>query len=159
VRIDRQWLEKHEACVGGKNFFLSEGILTLHKGTLNLIKKGRIDWANWLVTQSMSHIQKVMYAVYAAKQVLCFYEKCYPADRRPRVAIQAAARFAKNPTEKNRRVVDAAADAAYEAADEAADAAYEVANEATNAADAASAATKTKIILYGLRILKEKRTR
>jgi hypothetical protein len=184
VRIDRQWLEKHEACVEGKNFFLSEGILTLHEGTLNLIKKGKLDWANWLVIHAMSHLQKVMYANYAAKQVLYRYERCYPADRRPRAAIQAVERFVKNPTEKNRGVVNAAADAAAEAAadvaDDAATHAADVAYAATHAADVAYAATdaayaayaatdatymagsrvmKIKTILYGLHILKEKRAR
>jgi len=195
MQIDRQWLERQCACPEGKEFFLAEGILLLDAGTRNLIKKEKLEWANWLVTRAMNHTQKVLYGVYAAKQVLRLYENIYPKDHRPRNAIQAALRFVKNPTKENEETAyaayaaanaaanaaayaanaaayaaayaayaaaNAAAYAAYAAANAAANAAYAAANAAANAAYAAyaaayaaNAAMKTKIILYGLRLIKK----
>jgi hypothetical protein len=66
--------------------------------------------------------------------VLKHYEDRYPEDKRPREAIQAALKWAKDPTEANR----AAANAAYVAAAAAAAAAY-AADAAAYAADAANA--------------------
>jgi hypothetical protein len=85
----------------------------------------------------------VRWAVECAKRVLNHYEDRYPDDKRPREAIDAALRWAKNPTETN---ADAAANAAYAAyaaayaADAAANAAYAAANAAyaAYAADAAA---------------------
>ena len=41
-------------------------------------------------------------AIFSAKLVIGIYEKQYPNDDRPRKAIEAAVRYQKNPTEKNR---------------------------------------------------------
>ena len=84
----------------------------------------------------------VAMAVYAAELVLHVYEKRYPHDKRPRNAIDAARRWVKHPTEKNRLAADAAYAAAltavyaaaYAAALTAADAAY-AAHAAADAAD------------------------
>jgi hypothetical protein len=65
-------------------------------------------------------------------------------ENRPLAAIEAAERWAENPTEENRvgarAAAYAAADAAYAADVAAAYAAYAAANAAANAADAANAA-------------------
>ena len=78
----------------------------------------------------------VAMAVYAAESVLHVYEKRYSHDKRPRNAIDAARRWVKHPTEKNRL----AADAAYAAAYAALTAAYAAAHAAHAAAHAAHAA-------------------
>jgi ATP phosphoribosyltransferase regulatory subunit HisZ len=87
-----------------------------------------------LVSQvgTLTQIIAVQWAAECAKRVLRHYEDRYPEDKRPREAIQAALKWAKDPTEANR-------DAAYAAAAyAAASAAY--ATYATNAAYAAYAA-------------------
>jgi hypothetical protein len=74
----------------------------------------------------------VQWAAECAKRVLKHYEDKYPDDKRPREAIDAAIRWAKDPTQANR---DAAAYAAS-----AADAAASAADAAAYAADAYAAA-------------------
>ena len=176
LRID------YHACDSGYQWWLDkdsphDGIPTLKK----LIKEDRNDWANWLIVRLMTHDQKVRYAIYAAEQVLSIYEKKYPADDRPRKAIQAAKNYLKNKSTKNKQAAAAAyaaaaADAAYAAAgayDAAAAAAYTAyaaayaaaaAAAAAGAYDAAAAAAyaaerkkmQIKILDYGIKLLKNK---
>ncbi len=102
-----------------------------------IVKKYRLDWANWLIVRCMTHKQYVLYAIYAAEQVIDIFEKKYPDDKRPREAIEAAKKYIANPTEENRNATDAAAYAA-DAATHAADAAAHAADAAAHAADAAA---------------------
>jgi hypothetical protein len=94
-----------------------------------------------LVSQvgTFTQIVAVQWAAECAKRVLRHYEDRYPEDKRPREAIQAALKWAKDPTEANRNAA-AAADAAYAAyAASAAAAAYAAANAAYAASNAAAA--------------------
>jgi hypothetical protein len=84
----------------------------------------------------LTRVIAVQWAAECAQRVLKHYEDRYPNDKRPREAIDAALRWAKDPSEANR---DAAANAAGNAAAYAADAAH-AAHYAFNAADAAHAA-------------------
>ena len=85
-----------------------------------------------LVSQvgTLTQVIAVQWAAECAKRVLRHYEDHYPEDKRPREAIQAALKWAKDPTEANRA---AAAAAAYAVA-------YAVAYAANAAANAAYAA-------------------
>ena len=117
-------------------------------------------------------------AIYAAEQVLPYFEKRYPDDTRPRDAIRAAKRYIRNRNEVNKEALIKARDAAYaaehaarvaDAADDAAYAAYHAAWVAADAAayaaayaaraadDAAYAATaiRKKINAKLLRLIKE----
>ena len=89
----------------------------------------RGDWLIWLLqnTGQMTKAQAVQIAIDCALHVLPKFEAKYPNDKRPRLAIEAAQGWIKNPT-------TGAAHAAYAAA-HAADAAH-----AAHAADAADAA-------------------
>ena len=92
-----------------------------------------------LVSQvgTLTQIIAVQWAAECAKRVLRHFEDHHPEDKRPRVAIQAALKWAKDPTEANRVAANAAAyTAAYAAY--AADAA-----DAANAAYAAAYAAAT----------------
>jgi len=105
----------------------------------------------WFIANKLKKLDQIRYAIFAAKQVLYIFEKKYPGDTRPRLAIQAAEKYLKNPNKK-------AADAAYAAANAAADAAdvaaYVAAAVAYAAADAANdAKLKLKIINYGIKLL------
>ena len=93
-----------------------------------------------LVSQvgTLTQIIAVQWAAECAKRVLRHYEDRYPEDKRPREAIQAALKWAKDPTEANRA---AAADAAYVVyANNAA--AYAASDAAYAASDAAYAAAE-----------------
>jgi hypothetical protein len=91
-----------------------------------------------LVSQvgTLTQIIAVQWAAECARRVLKHYEDRYPEDKRPREAIQAALKWAKDPTEANRNAAAAAAtDAAYATA-----AATAAATDAAYAAYAAAAA-------------------
>jgi hypothetical protein len=83
----------------------------------------------------------VKLAIFSAGQVLKYFEKYDKKDKRPREAIEAAKKWLRNPTAKNRHAADAAyaaANAAANAADAAAYAAADAAYAAANAADTAA---------------------
>ena len=110
----------------------------------------------------MTKKQYVAYAIFAAEQVIDIYEKQYPIDDRPRMAIEAAKKVLKRDTKKNRAHAAYAAYAAYAACAHAAHAA----NAANAAADAAYAdayaayaayarkKTQEAILNYGLHLIK-----
>jgi hypothetical protein len=134
-KITKEWLQEQRACDAGMKWFLNQQSSRLDIVMMKLLKENRFDWANWTIVRFMSYTQKVVYAAFAAKQALYLFEDKYPSDTRPREAIEAALRFAKHPTAKNRGAIYVAASAA-------------------NAAYAAYAAMKRKIIVYGLGLLK-----
>ena len=59
----------------------------------------------------------VQWSIECAKRTLKHYEARYPTDKRARQAIQAAAKWMKNPTEKNASAASAAYSAAAGAAE------------------------------------------
>ena len=79
-----------------------------------------------------------MYAVFSAEQVIDIYEKKYPDNKKPRLAIEAAKKCIEDPSSKNKNDAYAADAAAY--------------------ADSAAAARKEmqdRIIKYGISLLEE----
>jgi hypothetical protein len=117
-----------------------------------------LDWSNWTIRENtykklIEEGKKPLVVLHVsdlAETRLSEFESRYPNDARPRQAIQAARRWAKEPTEKNRTAAYAAANAAYTAAyaaaaaanaANAAAAAYAAANAAAHAAYAAAYAT------------------
>jgi len=130
-----------------------------------LMADDKFIWVNWLIVRLMTHDQKSKYAIYAAEKVIDISFHKYPDDNRPRNAINAVKKFLKHKTAANKKAAYAAADAAY-AAYAAADAAVYAADAADAAAYAAGAAAdaaaymaarkelQTKIIKYGIRLLK-----
>jgi branched-subunit amino acid aminotransferase/4-amino-4-deoxychorismate lyase len=106
----------------------------------------RSDWLIWLLrkTNAITKPQAVLLACECAEHVLAIYEKKFPADKRPRQAIEAARKWVSDPTEENRSKCRAAY-AAYASASASASAAASAyasaayASAAYAAADAASA--------------------
>jgi hypothetical protein len=89
--------------------------------------KEKLKWVNWGIVRLMNKKQKVQYSIFAAEQVLPIFEKKYPNDKRPRLAIEAAKNYLKIPCKKTKNAAYAAyaiyaADAA--AYDDVADVAY-----------------------------------
>ena len=127
-----------EMCVSGWHLATHEGIAEHARTGAELwIAEGRGEFvaagdkvafsSARLVSQvgTLTQIIAVQWAAECAKRVLRHYEDRYPEDKRPREAIQAALKWAKDPTE---------AESAYDAA------AYAYAAYAAYAADAADAA-------------------
>jgi hypothetical protein len=142
MKITQKFLNKIEPCNEGLKWAIAHNLIGKERVIFlkELIKDDKLDWANWLIVRTMSYKQDVAYAIYAAEQVIAVFEKQYPEDKRPKIAIEAAKECLKNPNKKNK----AAAAAAYVAAADAA-AAYA---DAAAAAYAAAYAAKTANAAY-----------
>ena len=182
MQITLDFLRKKGACSEGIIFFENEFnaetdiISTDITSLVNRIKekKAELLWAAWVLTKALTKRNCVKLAIFSAKEVLPIWKKQYPNDKRPEEAIKAA----ENRKISHANAMNAAAAAAYAAADAAAAAAYAAAyaaaaaaaddtaaaadDTAAAAADAAAAAytydkntTLTKIINYGLTLIKE----
>ena len=146
MKITKRWLKEKCACVDGMAWFLKNyskevTVEELVEKLINTAEKEKLKWGNWLLNKIFNREQKIRYAIFAAEQVLSFYENKYPGDKRPRLAIEAAETVLKEDTKTNRVAADDAADAAYDAAyAAAADDAYPAASAAAATASAAAAA-------------------
>jgi len=145
MKITAKWLKEKDACPKGVTWFTNQKETDSIEVLKALIKEKKLDWANWTIVRLMTYKQYVKYAVFSAEQVLGNFEKIYPGDNRPRLAIEAAKACIKNPSEKNKAACLAANSAAYSAASS-------VARSATRSA--ASSAMKIKILEYGIKILR-----
>ena len=139
MKITKEWLESKNACHSSLTYVCANNYIGLDIVDFleKLIKEKRLSDANWLITKGMNKKQNVLYAIFAAEQVISIYEKKYPKDSRPRKAIEAAKRYIKNPCKKTKAAAYAAYAAATTDAADAADAAY-AADAAANAAYAAA---------------------
>ena len=160
MKITKKWLRETKACAEGVDWFNSQKETDSIKVLKKLIKKDKLDWANWTICRVFNRKQRIQYAVFAAEQVFHLWK-----DKHPKEAA-VWRKWVDNGCAKD----DAASayDAAYAAADDAAyaaayDAAYAAAYAASAAyaaayaASAASAAKKQlklKILNYGLNLLK-----
>ena len=99
MKITKEWLLQHKACCSKEDMNRAEkelkGDITLICNTL--LKESRFSDANWVIIQAMTKKQGIEYAIFAAKQVLDIFEKEYPEDKRPRLAIESVERYLKNP--------------------------------------------------------------
>ena len=101
-------------------------------------EKDKEVWSEMRVVKLWKWQKKdsVALAIYSAELVIDNFEKVYPDDKRPREAIEAAKRYLKDPSEKNRSAAESAESAAWSAAS----AAWSAASAASAAASAAESA-------------------
>lgn len=130
MKITTKWLDKWNACEGGREYFAKAKISDPLKLAARLILDDQLEWCNWMLARILNRENKIRYACFAARQVLDIFEKGYPKDKRPRLAIEAAEKWIKDNSE-------AASVAASEASE-------------------ASRAMKTKILNYGIKLFKGK---
>jgi len=186
MEITKEFLQSKNACSPSYKWVVENNLIGLEHPEFiaKLMENNRFSDANWLITKLFDKMQSVKYAVFAAEQVLNIYEKKYPKDDRPGLAIETAKKYLENPNAKTAYAARAyaeataaaayvayaaAADATYAAADATAAAAYAAAaaDDAAYAADAAAYAAragaavgaaagdiKTSIINFGLELLK-----
>jgi hypothetical protein len=165
MKITREFLKEKHACEDGFDWWVEncEGLSNTEQ--IEKLAKHRNDWANWLLTRVLPYKQRVMYAVFAAEQVIDIFEKKHPNNKAPRLAIEAAKKCIDDPSEKNKKAAAAYADAA-DAAAYAAYAAYAAADAAAAYAAAAYAAAayaaayekkemQYKILNYGISLLED----
>ena len=158
TKVTKQHLKKHGACSDGYKYWIKVDKPDLGEFIRHCIKDkdnketedNPLNYANWLIVRCMSREQYIQYSIYAAKQCLSEFERHFPDDKRPREAIEAAAKALKCNMAENR---SAAASAAWSAARSAARSAAESSESA--ARSAAESAMQIKILRYGMRIMKQ----
>ena len=89
----------------------------------------------WVFVRLADHLQNVQWSVYCAESVLHNFEKLYPDDKRPRLAIEVSQAFILNPNKES-----AAWSAAWSAAESAWSAAWSAAESTWSDESARSAA-------------------
>ena len=170
MMFNDSWVEEKRPCKEGLAFLNKQTDKSAVSVINALVVAKHYSWADWALTKSFTKKQNVMFAIYAAEQVIDIFEKEYPEDKRPRAAIETAKRWLTG--EATEAECKAAADAsasyasaaitstAYYAASAsyAASAAYYAPYDAATAAfyatsSAFSAAMREKIIAYGLTLL------
>ena len=135
VKITKEWLNEKGACAEGVKWFAEQPETDAVKIIEGFIeKKEHLNWANWAIVRIMERKQYLAYAIFSAESVIDIYEKKYPDDKRPRLAIEAAKKCLGDDSIENR---NAAAYAAY----------------AANAAADARQDMQIKILKYGLTLL------
>ena len=143
MKLTIKELKLMKACKDGIEWYEKYQQDTLQK-TLEQTDNNSIKYFSWYIAKKLNIINKVHYAIYAAEQVIDIYEKKYPADSRPRKAIEAAKTWTKNPAADAADAAAAAAAAAGDAGDAAAadagDDAFAAAAAAAAAGDAGAAA-------------------
>ena len=120
--VSVKWLKKHDACNKAVERFKNQKV-TEPTRLLRLMIRSKnrdiLEWANWLIVRVMNQKQRVQYAVFAAELVLQNFESEFPHDNRPKMAIEAAKRYLKNQTQKNKTAARSAAESAARSADSA----------------------------------------
>jgi hypothetical protein len=104
------------------------------------IESDKQCWSEMRIVEAYVWEKKdsVALAIFAAEKVIGLYKSKYPKDLRPREAIEAAKKWLRNPTEKNREVSASASYAAYASASSASYAASASASYASHASHASA---------------------
>ena len=124
MKIYKSFLIRHDACKEAIEWYDTQKDKDIDALFKALIKdKEDLEWFNWYLSRRLKKIDKVRYAVFAARQVLHIFEDKYPDDDRPRKAIEAAEAYIKNPNSSNANAADTAAASYYASAVNAASAA------------------------------------
>ena len=115
MNITKKFLQDKHACDEAVTLFVAEKRKSWTPVALldELIKRDKLDWANWFVCRAFNRKHRIYYAIFAAEQVLEIFEKKYPKDNRPRLAIAAAKLVLRRDTSANRAAAWAAGDAAW----------------------------------------------
>jgi len=143
-KITKKWLTDRNACEDSLNHVIKNNYIDLKidKFLEKLMENDRFPDANWLITKYMNKKQCVLYAIFAAEQVLHIFEDKYPEDKRPRKAIETAKAYLVNPCKQTKDAADATAATAADAAGaSSASSAYVATAAAATAAAYASSAS------------------
>ena len=146
--VTKEFLKRKTACKEGVKWYLKQKTTDAKTLFDRAIKDEKLGYIDWCLVKKMTKKQRIMYAIFSAEQVIDIFEREYPNDNRPRLAIEAAKAYLQNPC----KVTESAASAAYAAAS----AAYIYsAYAASAAASAAYGYTGNYIIIltYGYKLL------
>ena len=102
MKLTTEWLTEQQACQAGMDWFAHQTETDSIKVVRKLHTEKRNDWANWLIVRLMNRKQQLRYAINAAELALPWWEKQYPDDKSPRLAIEAARAVLANNTKETR---------------------------------------------------------
>ena len=109
MKITKKWMQRVDACEPAYIMFLKKGLTDSDEILDWCIKSGRGDWASWMLTRMFkTKKQRVRYSIFAAELVIEACEKEYPTDKKPRLAIETAKNYLKNPCKKTKSAAAAA---------------------------------------------------
>jgi len=139
MKINKDVIQKLNPCKDRIDNFIT------HYGTKDYTLKGflsldEITYTDkiWVVTKLFTQEQNVKWSIKCAESTLDNFEKLYPEDKRPRLALKAAYDFCIDPSDETRSAAWSAASSAASAARFAA--AYAAESAAWSAASAAESA-------------------
>src|SRR5271157_1137493 len=116
MKITLEKLKGLEACGEGIVYFAENYTEIDHADLIkDLIKKDKVNWANWLVSKLLNTDNVIRYAIYSAELVIYLFEEKYPNDDRPRKAIEAAKNYLNDPKKENRSAAWDSGEAAWAA--------------------------------------------
>jgi hypothetical protein len=113
MKLTRQWLKNKGACTDAYKWYLDQKTTDMDELFKRAMESKRYLDINWVIAHKLSRMDRVRYAIFAAELVIHIFEEKYPTDKRPANAILAAKNYLLNPSPKNRKLADAAADAAF----------------------------------------------
>ena len=114
--ITEAWIKERQPCEEGRKWYNSRTDKTPLGLLDGLIAEKRYEWSNWFVSRILDHKDRIRYAVFAAEQVLDIFEKKFPDDKRPRLAIESAKKVLVKDTAETRSAARYAAESATESA-------------------------------------------
>jgi hypothetical protein len=109
MKITSQFLEKWDACSDGEEWALRQDTDDAIELVERLLEYNS-EWASWLITRCLETPGQIRYAIFAAESVLDNFERIFPDDKRPQLAIEAARTALENNNEGNRMAAQKAAD-------------------------------------------------
>ncbi|MCJ7563700.1 MAG: hypothetical protein MUP52_03810, partial [Candidatus Aminicenantes bacterium] len=100
--------------IDAMNYVDAEVIAQVEVRGKHLKQDDKECWSEMRIVRAWKWMKadSVSLAIYAAELVIGIFEKRYPDDKRPRLAIEAAKAWLKDPSEENRQAAGAAAWAA-----------------------------------------------
>ena len=141
INLTKKWLQDNQAGKEVIKIFCKQEKTNIAKFIEWVIQQEELDWANWLIARTLSKPNQLKYIVYAAKVVLNAYEEAKLNDDRIQKALSASILVSDIYND----------DTNYEAACEIT---AKVAEAAKIANTLASEELQTKIVRYGLSLLK-----
>jgi hypothetical protein len=109
MKITKEWLESKDACQAGIKWFESQDETDAGLVMIKLVEENLFSHSRWLLSKiRQTKKQSVLIAIFSAELVLDIFESKYPADKRPRQAIESAKEYIKNPSIKNKEEASAA---------------------------------------------------
>ena len=119
MKIIKKWFMKGYLCSAIFIYYEKKGFIDLlafkwvNRLILKIvIKKGKLDRANWLIVRLLEKTDAMRYAIFAMEKVINKWERRKPDNLKPRKVIEAAKEYITKPSEENtNKAIDAATSA------------------------------------------------